>query len=242
MIVQFHVWTRARLRVDRISNWPLKPRDGRSRLRRKRTDSTNASTRNGTQTNAAFCSQSGFLATFRIATSVIAPAALRLTSSATPCVGFTSTIRPAASFVTDSRAALTLSVSRRTTFFSTPSSFTTSIAAARSGLLTTTSFTTPASLVTVSAPLIGSALVKTCGPPAIAPSAAKPMIQGATNCTMETPKLPRPAWMPIAVPCSRFGKKIDVDGMNDEKSPPPIPHRKPITMNVHQDVFRSWIA
>jgi len=46
----------------------------------------------------------------------------------------------------------------------------------------------------------------------------------------------------MAVPCSRLGKKMLVEGMNDEKSPPPIPHRKAIIMNVVQDVLRSWIA
>ncbi len=100
----------------------------------------------------------------------------------------------------------------------------------------------PASLVTVSAPLTGSAFVKICGGPAIAPRAAKPTIHGAMNCTIDTPKLPRPAWMPIAVPCSRFGKKMLVDGMYEEKSPPPRPHRKPMIMNVVQGVDRSWIA
>ena len=46
----------------------------------------------------------------------------------------------------------------------------------------------------------------------------------------------------MAVPCSRFGKKMLVDGMKDEKSPPPMPHRKPMIMKVLQGVFRSWTA
>ncbi len=163
-------------------------------------------------------------------------------STAMPLVGTTSVMTPAASFLTSCLMALTLSVSRSTTFFSTPSSLTISRAAASSGLFTTTSLTTPASLVSVSVPLTESALVKTCGPPAIVPSAAKPMIQGATNWTIETPKFPRPAWTPIAVPCRRFGKKMLVEGMKDEKSPPPMPHRKPMTMKVAHEVFRSCTA
>ena len=53
------------------------------------------------------------------------------------------------------------------------------------------------------------------------PISAKPMIQGVTNWTMDTPKLPIPAWMASAVPCSRLGKNRLVDGMKDEKLPPP---------------------
>ena len=67
------------------------------------------------------------------------------------------------------------------------------------------------------------------------------MISGAMNLVSEEPALPAPK-MPIAVPCSLFGKKMLVDGMYDEKSPPPMPHKKPMTMNVAQEVFRSWIA
>jgi len=56
----------------------------------------------GTQTKAAFCSHIGFFTTLRKATSVIAPAGFRLTSSATPWVGVTSVTAPAASFFSSS--------------------------------------------------------------------------------------------------------------------------------------------
>ncbi len=39
------------------------------------------------------------------------------------------------------------------------------------------------------------------------PHLATPIITGVMNCARLTPKLPIPAWMPRAVPLSRFGKK-----------------------------------
>src|SRR3989304_4327560 len=54
-----------------------------------------------------------------------------------------------------------------------------------------------------------------------APIIANPMIQGVMNWTALTPKLPIPAWMPSAVPWSRFGKKRLGEGMNEEKVAPP---------------------
>ncbi len=53
----------------------------------------------------------------------------------------------------------------------------------------------------------------------------KPISQGVSNCTSETPKLPIPACRPSAVPCILRGKKYEVDGMNPEKAPPPMPAR-----------------
>ena len=56
-----------------------------------------------------------------------------------------------------------------------------------------------------------------------APMIEIPTIQGTTNCTRLTPKLPMPACRPRAVPCLALGKKYDVEGMNPEKAPPPMP-------------------
>ncbi len=56
---------------------------------------------------------------------------------------------------------------------------------------------------------------------------AKPMIQGVTNWTALTPKLPMPAWIPRAVPCLERGKKYEVLGMKPENAPPPMPARMP---------------
>ena len=193
---------------------------------------------------AAFCSHMGFLTTFSRATSMISPWSLRLTSTFMPLLGVTSTILPCPSLRTSSLIFLTVSVSCRTTSCNLPvSSRTTSTTPISSGFFTTTAVTRLvwASLVTASAPLTGSPLVNTWGPPA-RPTTLAPMIRGVTNCTTDTPKLPMPAWMPRASPCSRFGKKMEVEGMKDEKSPPPMPHRKPMIMKVSHGVFRSWMA
>ncbi len=63
------------------------------------------------------------------------------------------------------------------------------------------------------------------------------MIHGVTNCTMLTPKLPMPAWMPRAVPCLAFGKKYEVLGMKPLNTPPPIPARKARTSRTVYEVF-----
>ena len=65
---------------------------------------------------------------------------------------------------------------------------------------------------------------------------ANPMIHGVTNCARLTPKLPIPAWMPSAVPCSFLGKKNRVLGMNEEKSPPPKPASSASTINIQNGV------
>ena len=57
------------------------------------------------------------------------------------------------------------------------------------------------------------------------------MRYGVSSCTNETPKLPRPACNPSAVPCIRLGKKYEVLGMKPENAPPPIPARKASTMS-----------
>jgi len=45
------------------------------------------------------------------------------------------------------------------------------------------------------------------GAPPKAPNSPTVITSGITTCMLVTPKLPRPALMPSAVPCSRFGKK-----------------------------------
>ena len=47
-MVQFQVWVRARFFELRISNWPLKPRDGRLTLFSNSTERMKARTRKGT--------------------------------------------------------------------------------------------------------------------------------------------------------------------------------------------------
>ena len=67
-------------------------------------------------------------------------------------------------------------------------------------------------------------------PPKIA-RAPMAMKYGVSSCTNETPKLPRPACNPSAVPCIRLGKKYEVLGMKPENAPPPMPARKASTMS-----------
>ena len=59
----------------------------------------------------------------------------------------------------------------------------------------------------------------------------KPMKYGVSSCTSETPKLPKPACRPRAVPCLARGKKYDVLGMKPEKAPPPMPAKKANTIS-----------
>ena len=40
-----------------------------------------------------------------------------------------------------------------------------------------------------------------CGAPPTAPKIPAPITKGTTNCMTETPKLPKPAFKPNAVPC-----------------------------------------
>ena len=49
---------------------------------------------------------------------------------------------------------------------------------------------------------------------------------GTTNCTVETPRLPRPALMASAFPFSAFGKKKEMLAMEEAKLPPPKPHNR----------------
>src|SRR3989338_8388200 len=158
--------------------------------------------RYGTYQKAAFCSHISFLTV----TSVITPASFFLTSAFIPFVA---------------------SVSVMTMSLTVPaSSFTTVMTWASPSSLTTTSLTTPASFVIFTANT-GVAFVKTCGAPA-APTTTKPIIQGVTNWVTLTPRFPIPACNPKAVPCSLLGKNMLVEGMKDEKSPPPKPQRNDI--------------
>ena len=56
---------------------------------------------------------------------------------------------------------------------------------------------------------------------------------GMTICIVVTPKLPRPALMPSAVPCSRFGKKVLMFDIELAKLPPPTPDHSAISWNAH---------
>ena len=54
------------------------------------------------------------------------------------------------------------------------------------------------------------------------------MTSGMTICMVVTPKLPKPALSPNAVPCRRFGKKVLMLDIELAKLPPPTPDHKAI--------------
>ena len=61
------------------------------------------------------------------------------------------------------------------------------------------------------------------GSPPNAPKMPTVITSGITICMVVTPKLPRPAFSPSAVPCSRFGKKVLMLDIELAKLPPPTP-------------------
>ncbi|MCY1546300.1 hypothetical protein D9M68_822900 [compost metagenome] len=71
------------------------------------------------------------------------------------------------------------------------------------------------------------------GSPPKAPSSGSVITSGMTICIVVTPKLPRPAFRPSAVPCSRFGKKVLMLDMELAKLPPPTPDHSASSWNTH---------
>src|SRR5690606_14367384 len=66
-----------------------------------------------------------------------------------------------------------------------------------------------------------AALTMVCGSP---PNTENATIMGATNCTVDTPRLPSPAFTPSAEPLRSLGKKKLMFAIDDEKFPQPKPH------------------
>ena len=58
------------------------------------------------------------------------------------------------------------------------------------------------------------------------------MVKGTTACITPTPRLPKPAFQPSAVPCIRLGKKKLILAMLAEKLPPPNPHSSAMATNT----------
>ena len=58
------------------------------------------------------------------------------------------------------------------------------------------------------------------------------MTSGTTNCMVETPRLPSPAFRPSAVPFCSLGKKKLMFDMLEAKLPPPKPQRSASTSMV----------
>src|SRR3990172_11993146 len=72
------------------------------------------------------------------------------------------------------------------------------------------------------------------GAQAIAPKTPTVITSGIRTCMVVTPKLPRPAFRPSAVPCRRLGKKVLILDIELAKLPPPTPDHSAISWNVHK--------
>ena len=75
------------------------------------------------------------------------------------------------------------------------------------------------SQILVAAPLT----MACCGSPPSAPNMPAEIATGTANCTSDTPRLPMPAFRPVASP-SFLGKKKLMLAMLELKLPPPRPH------------------
>ncbi len=76
-------------------------------------------------------------------------------------------------------------------------------------------------------------LTSVIGSPPKAPNRPIVITSGMTICIVVTPKLPRPAFRPSAVPCSFFGKKVLMLDIDDAKLPPPTPDHSAISWKAH---------
>ena len=76
-------------------------------------------------------------------------------------------------------------------------------------------------------------LTSVIGSPPSAPKMPTVIISGITICIVVTPKLPMPALMPSAVPCSRLGKNVLMFDIELAKLPPPTPDHSAISWNAH---------
>jgi hypothetical protein len=79
-------------------------------------------------------------------------------------------------------------------------------------------------------------------PPAKAPKMPAVITSGIRICMVVTPKLPRPAFRPRAVPCCRLGKKVLMLDMEQAKLPPPMPESRASSWNTHRGVSLSCRA
>ena len=71
------------------------------------------------------------------------------------------------------------------------------------------------------------------GSPPKAPNRPTVISSGMTICIVVTPKLPRPAFSPSAVPCRRLGKKVLMFDIELAKLPPPTPDHRAISWKAH---------
>ncbi len=97
----------------------------------------------------------------------------------------------------------------------------------------------PASILPISVP---EGFTSVIGSPPSAPNTAVVMTSGMRICIVVTPKLPRPALMPSARPCWRFGKKVLMFDIEQAKLPPPIPESSAISWKTQSGVALSCSA
>src|SRR3989338_3065139 len=79
-------------------------------------------------------------------------------------------------------------------------------------------------------------------PPPSVPNTPAVITSGISTCMVVTPKFPKPALSPSAVPCRRFGKKPLMLDIEQAKLPPPIPEKNASIWNTHSGVVLSCKA
>src|SRR3989344_5422158 len=79
---------------------------------------------------------------------------------------------------------------------------------------------------------VSAPFAQICGSPPSAPNTPAVITSGTTNCTTETPRLPRPALSPSAEPLRSLGKKKLILAMLEAKLPPPKPQSSASTTKV----------
>ena len=77
------------------------------------------------------------------------------------------------------------------------------------------------------------------GSPPATPNTPMEITTGTTNCTSDTPRLPMPAFKPVARPFFSLGKKKLMLAMLELKLPPPRPHSSARISKVGNEVLGS---
>src|SRR5574343_2112016 len=97
----------------------------------------------------------------------------------------------------------------------------------------------PAGILPIS---VAESLTRGVGSPPRPPRMAIVITAGMSNWEVVTPKLPRPALRPSAVPCWLLGKKELMLDIEQAKLPPPMPERRAISWNTQRGVCWLWRA
>ena len=97
----------------------------------------------------------------------------------------------------------------------------------------------PAAILPIS---VAESLTSGIASPPSAPNTPMVITAGISSCEVVTPKLPRPALRPSAVPCRRLGKKVEMLAIEQAKLPPPMPDSSAMSWNTHSGVSRLCSA